>query len=312
MTAGISVCVPATRVDSLMATIKSIRGQAYTNWELIVVSQRQNEVLRQAVQETGHRESRLRHVEVDEPGLSHARNAALRAAVGSVIAMTDDDCEADPQWLTVIAESFSRDPDLGLVGGALVEVKPANARLANCPHVEPAEALYDPATSPRRPPDGFDWAGANFAIRRKTAELAGPFDELLGAGVDFASCEDVDYKFRLESLGVRMLATPRAVVVHTNGCRIGLRALIRYQRGHARGTGGMAGKLTLLGDPRGRQWLDQTRDRCLGDWLRRRPHRLPIDLAHVYHFISGYRDCVRGFAVDDAGLLTPRRRLRSV
>ena len=36
------------------------------------------------------------------------------------MAFTDDDCEADPDWLEVIAGYFEREPDLGLLGGAVI------------------------------------------------------------------------------------------------------------------------------------------------------------------------------------------------
>ncbi len=305
----ISVCVPSTRADTVGDAIESIRGQTHPDWELIVVCQQQHQLLRAVVLDIGRVEPRLRLVTVDSPGLSRARNAALSAAQGAVVAMTDDDCEAEADWLAVIVDVFTCEPEVGLVGGSLKEVRPEAARLANCPNLEPVEALYDPVVSPRKPPPGFDWVGANFAVRRDVAAQVGPFDELLGAGADFASAEDVDYKFRLESLGVPMRSTGRAVVRHTHGCRVGLRSLIRYQHGQARGTGALAGKLTMLDDPRGREWLEQTRRRCMGGWSR--PHRLPVDMAHLAHFIRGYRDCLREFAVDGSGLLTPRKATAS-
>ena len=143
-------------------------------------------------------------------------------------------------------------------------------------------------------------------------ERAGRFDECLGAGTEFPSCEDTDYKLRLESMGVKMRSTPRAIVYHTHGVRYGVRALLAHQRNYARGNGAMAAKLTMSGDPRGAQWLEATRRDCLRSWFQnRRPQRLAADLRRLQCFAGGYRDCIRDYSVD-AGLLRPIKQLRAV
>jgi hypothetical protein len=108
----------------------------------------------------------------------------------------------------------------------------------------------------------------------------------------------------MEAQGLKMRTTPRAVVVHTYGWRYGLAAVLDLQRRYARGMGGLAGKLTLLGDPRGRHWLESMRRERLLKWLRRRePHRLPTDLRIRWHFSDAYRTCLHNYRVDARGLL---------
>ncbi len=104
-----------------------------------------------------------------------------------------------------------------------------------------------------------------------------------------------------------MQATPRAVVHHTHGARTGLRAVLRHHRNYARGYGGLAGKLTLLGDPRGEAFVRGT----LRDWRRdlRDPRRLARAPQHVrrwLHVARAYERCLRHYRVDDRGLLVPR------
>src|SRR5205807_8092737 len=138
---------------------------------------------------------------------------------------------------------------------------------------------------PRADVDGpprCGWMGATFAGRREVASSLGMFDECLGAGADFPAAEDTDYEFRLEAAGVRMLATPRSAVVHTYGVRRGW-AMFRSQRNYATGNGGMAGKLTLLGDRRGAQWLEDTRAACFEEG-RLAPHRLARGLRRLHYF----------------------------
>jgi GT2 family glycosyltransferase len=303
-----TVCIPTVRPDTLGRTVRSVLDQTWQDWELLVVGQGDaaaEAVLRAATSEAAGHDPRVTYVHLTERGCSRARNAGTRLSSGEVIAFLDDDCEADPAWLETIVRAFDADPALGAVGGAVIGPAKLGA-LASCPTVMPAEALYDPALTPQRPPAGWNWIGANCAFRLTAAARVGPWDEVLGPGTPFPVGEDTDYKLRLEALGVRMLTTPRSRILHSSGVRRG-RAALRNQRNYATGNGVLAAKQTLAGDPRGRLWLRVTRRRCLTDWARRlRPQRLPIDLRHLLWFEVGYRRCRRDYEIDAAGLLRLR------
>ena len=303
-----TVCIPTIRAAALGRTVRSVLGQTWQDWELLVVGQGDAataEALRAAVSEAAGHDPRVTYVHLTELGCSRARNAGTRLSRGEIIAFLDDDCEADPSWLETIVTAFDADPDLGVVGGAVIGPEKLGA-LTACPTVMPAEAVYDPALTPQNPPAGWDWIGANCAFRITAAARVGLWDEVLGPGMAFPVGEDTDYKQRLEALGVRMLTTPRSRILHSSGVRSG-RAALRSQRNYALGNGAVAAKQTLSGDPRGRLWLREPHRRCLTDWVRRRrPQRLPVDLRHLLWFELGYRRCGRRYEVDPAGLLRLR------
>ena len=301
-----SVCLPATRPASVGATIRSIQTQTISDWELLVVGQGDDDQVRRAVEAARGDDARIHYLHIERAGSSRARNAAMRAARGEILAMTDDDCEARSDWLAVIDDALAADRDLALVGGALMAPPAEPIRPARCPTLIPAEALYDPIASGRKAPAGWDWLGANFALRREVAEEVGEFDEYLGVGSVFPCAGDADYKYRMEARGFRMLSTPRAVVHHTYGYRYGLRSVLRFQRRHARGIGALAAKLTLIGDPRGRPWLETTQRDLLLKWVRQRqPQRLPSDLRILWHFRDAYWMCLDHYGVNARGLLKP-------
>lgn len=305
----VSVCVPATRPDTIGATVKSIVAQTYRDWELVVVAQgaRREEIADAVRRElNGHRG---RVVRQDGRGASRARNAALAVADGDVIAMTDDDCEAEPSWLAVMVDRFRAEPRAGIIGGAVLAPPLSRGGPANCPTCKPADALYDPRAFRSDPPDGFAWLSANVAICRSAAEALGAFDECLGSGTRFPAAEDVDFQWRAERRGIATLTTPQAIVHHTYGWRCGARAVWKLQRNYARGNGAFAAKLTLLGDDKGRQDLQLMRRLTAFDWFeRRRPIALPAGIRRYYHFSRAYRECLENFQVDVTGILEEKTR----
>jgi glycosyltransferase involved in cell wall biosynthesis len=306
---NVSVCVAATRPDTVGHTVRSIVAQTYPDWHLVVIAQGPGAGGVAAAVERAlgdHHRARATVVPQDGTGLSRARNAAVSAAGGDIIAMIDDDCEAEPHWMEVLVDRLVAEPEVGLVGGAVIAPPRQGRGPANCPSCQPGEVVYNPVSSPD-PPPGISWIGANFAFRRSTAQCVGEFDEMLGAGARFPVAEEIDFMRRAGALGIPMLTTPEALVHHTYGWRQGVGAVWRLQRNYARGNGAYAAKLTMLGDPRGPRDLGQMRRLTATDWwTRRRPVAVPAGLRRYAHFIAGYRECLRDCRVDGRGLLVLR------
>jgi hypothetical protein len=69
----------------------------------------------------------------------------------------------------------------------------------------------------------------------------------------------------------------------------------------------MAAKLSLMGDPRGAEWLAQMRADCLTRWYRRGDVvQLPAGIRRWHHFSAAYRECRETYAVDRQSLLLRR------
>lgn len=302
-----TVCVPTVRPRTLMSAVRSIIAQTWEDWELLVIGQGNDPALAEVGESIGRMDERIRYIALDEYGISRARNAGMRAARGDVFAMTDDDCEASPQWLEHFATLFARYPEVGLIGGPLVAPRVSRVRLQTCLSFAPSDTLYDPATADS-PPEGWGWIGANFAFRREVAARIGDFDECLGAGAPvFPVGEDTDYRIRLIAARVPMLSSTLPVVYHTYGTRSGIQQNLRNIRSYARGNGGMDGKFTLRGDPHGAESVRRVLPDGLADALRRRRfHRLPLVFYVAWHYRAGYRDCLSAFTLDAHGHLCPK------
>ena len=305
----VSVCLAATRPDTVAAPVRSVMAQSYRDWELIVVAQRMIEPVRQAVAAAmlGNERS-LTFVAQGGSGLSRARNAAVRAAQGDILAWLDDDCEAAPDWLATIVDVFGRHPEVGIVGGSLIAPAPERRWPRTCPAWVPAEVLRE-ATLPRgESPAGFGWIGGDFAVRREVAERIGPFDEFLGAGSRFGQGEDLDYTLRAQAARVAMYSTPRARVRHTFGWRYGLGTILRHQRDLARGYGAVAAKLRLADDPFASTYRRSVERDVLTSHAAawRAPVSATTAARRYVHFIRAYRECIAKFVVDADGVLAPR------
>jgi glycosyltransferase involved in cell wall biosynthesis len=301
-----SVCIPSVRATTLGITIESIRRQTWTDWELIVVGQGSDSSVRLVVEAIAAQDDRVRYVHAEVRGLSRARNTAILAATAEVLAFIDDDCEAREDWLETMAEYFTKYPDYQLVGGALVRPKKKPFSLGVCPAIMPAEAFYDPQATPQQAPARWDWIGGNFGFRRSVIEQVGLFDENLGPGTPFPSGEDTDYKFRFEAKGIKMLSTPRLVVYHTHGYRYGLKAILKHEYNYAYGLGAMTGKLTLMGDERGKEWVDYMKRLSFFGWLRPfRPHQVLVGWFRWRNYKAAYERCLREYEVKH-GMLVKR------
>lgn len=299
--------------------IASILRQTLTDWELVVVGQGDADALQQAVDRSSGGDSRVRYLHSHRRGTSAARNIALSQSAGGILAITDDDCEARSDWLSVLAERFDADEALGVVGGALI-APPSAKRLvpSSCLSVDPAEVDYDPTATPPPAPAGFGLVGGNMAITRAAADRVGRFDELLGGGAKFPSGEDLDYVHRCELAGLKMACTPRSVVFHTHGRRYGWQKMLSYWHGQGTGHGALSAKLTLRGDPRGAEEVrigladHLTQSFSNGDSGHRsrdqvrQLRRLVSDSVRLPTARLAYEYCLRHYVVDDEGLL--RRR----
>ncbi len=300
----ISVIIAAYRSNTLDTAVESILCQVNPDWELFIVGQGEDERVREVANKWCYRDPRIKYLHIEKNGTCRARNAGILASSGQWIAFIDDDCEASPTWLSTIAEIVSRDSTLSLIGGSVECPPKTDSRLAVCPSLQPSECIYDSAKTPRHPPPGWNWIGCNVAFPREIFSLAGKFDEYLGPGTDFPAGEDTDYKLRLEDLGLRMASTPRAVVYHTYGYRYGLRCVLRNARNYAYGNSGLAGKLTLSGDKRGKEWMDDVKHECLYGCLHH-IYRFPKYLYRLYNSQKAYKYCLHKYTVQNR-LLVPR------
>jgi GT2 family glycosyltransferase len=112
-----SVVIPTwQRPDDLERGLRSLAGQSRPPDE-VVVAARDDDAATWSMLESLELEQPLKRLRVGRPGVVNSLNAALDAAGGDVVAITDDDSIPHTDWLARIVEVLERRPDVGGVGG---------------------------------------------------------------------------------------------------------------------------------------------------------------------------------------------------
>jgi GT2 family glycosyltransferase len=162
----------------------------------------------------------VRLLRTEAAGLSAARNAGAAAATRPLLAFTDDDCEADPDWLVELAAGLADGWDA--VGGPNLAPPPADlaAAVITAAPGAASHVMLDDHEAEHVP-------GCNLALRREAYFEIGGFDRRFRTAGD-----DVDFCWRLRDAGMRIGFAPNAVVWHHR--RQTIAGFLRQQNGYGK------------------------------------------------------------------------------
>ena len=150
----------------------------------------------------------VRHVRSSAQGVSRARNLALQLCESDVLVFVDDDCTVQPGVVDAMRAVFD-DPSVGVAFGTVTPA-PHNAQRGYIVGFEPAQFRVF-----RRPMAKVQDAGIGACMGvRVAAGRETPFDETLGPGATFPSCEEGDLALRMLQAGWAVAHVPDAQVVH--------------------------------------------------------------------------------------------------
>jgi len=231
------------RPDRLALCLDAILEGTTLPSEIIVVDQGDGDGAREVVRRLSSPRLPIVYVPQTRRGLAASRNAAALRSRSDIIAVTDDDCVPDIDWITAVSRAFATAPYPDAVTGRVLALGPPRAgtyAISLRTSTEPADFVA--ATMP--------WqvgTGANFAVRRARLLGAGGYDERLGAGSAGLAAEDLELCHRLLRSGGRIRYEPSAVVYHERQSEA-RRFATRWSYGH--GIGATCGILWSRGDSR--------------------------------------------------------------
>jgi GT2 family glycosyltransferase len=178
--------------------LRSLQALDYPDYEVIVV----DDGSRDNTPAILERFPDVRSIRQANQGLSVARNVGLQAATGSVVAYTDDDCFADPDWLTHLVYQLEHS-GAHAVGGP--NLTPEDGRLAACVAASPGQPTHVLETDQV----AEHIPGCNMAFRCEALLAINGFDPQYRKAGD-----DVDVCWRLQQAGMWITFAPGAFVWH--------------------------------------------------------------------------------------------------
>lgn len=155
------------------------------------------------------------YVRETNQGLSHARNAGIRAGTGDLIGCIDDDEEIDDQWYAVVAREFAEEATQ-FIGGPY---------LPNCsvpmptwlpPGYNGVIGVIEPKPRTRfAPPFLGNLQGGNAVFRRTVFDQVGLYSVKLGrSGKGLLSEEDAELYRRILKADLFGLHVPDLIIYH--------------------------------------------------------------------------------------------------
>jgi glycosyltransferase involved in cell wall biosynthesis len=195
------------RPAALRQCLKSLQDQLFQSFEILVVD---NSPAPTQARDVAH-EFDARYMLCPSLGLSHARNAGLRAARSEFVAFLDDDAIPESEWLLRLLGEFSL-PEIVAVTGQIILERDGHSTALN----PRGYARIDKDT-----PQWFEMAnfggigsGSNMAFRRSALNYWSGFEERLGRGQLLDAWEDDYAFFRLVHEGFSIVYAPTARVRH--------------------------------------------------------------------------------------------------
>jgi glycosyltransferase involved in cell wall biosynthesis len=201
-----SIVVPTyNREEELVDTIKCALAQDYENYEIVIVDQTSNHKP-ETLLFIEQNKQRFNYIHFEEPSLTRARNIGVRAAIGEIIIMVDDDTCFDKNFVREHVNAIQEGFDV--VSGRVDE-----GRLKSAKHPVWFNVWGRYSGSENCLSDGptNKLAGCNGSFRKEVFNTLNGFDENF---IKVANCEDADFGYRAYRAGYSVRFKASASLIH--------------------------------------------------------------------------------------------------
>lgn len=206
-------------------TLKSISGiicRANDSVQLIVVDQSFDDKTYNVLKEFNNKIDFL-YIHSLKKGLSYSRNLGLDLADGDVICFGDDDCFYENELLSKLDKIFS---------SGNYELVSAGVYVPSSNNLTSYSKYNVPALLTRYNLLGRVTSISIFIKSARFLENNIKFNEQLGLGATYGSCEEIELVYRLLELNFRSFYDPRIRVFHENPYGYNENKTFQYSLGH--------------------------------------------------------------------------------
>lgn len=166
-------------IDELLRSLK-IQNIGVDNFEIIIVDQNDQISIDEVVLKYSG-VLNIVHLKSTKKGLSYNRNIGISHAKGDYICFPDDDCTYYPDTLSSVVDCFSN-PQVNAVFGAIRDRSTRENIIRQWPLENKKLTKYN-----------FFWLYSSITMFVRKSSIR--FNEQLGVGCYFGSCEDSDYAY---------------------------------------------------------------------------------------------------------------------
>ncbi len=213
------------RKELLSACLRSLAGQTHSSYDVVVVDNGSSDGSAAMVEEMAASfPVPLRLIANSEnKGFCAANNQGFAATTSELVALLNNDAEAEPGWLEALENVIRTKDDIGMAASKIL-VWEDPTRIDKCGHL-----IYPDGQNRGRGTGQLDrgqfeqvkevlWPdGCAAMYRRAMLEDVGGFDEDF-----FAYADDAELGLRARLAGWRCLYAPQAVVRHHRGATLGI------------------------------------------------------------------------------------------
>jgi GT2 family glycosyltransferase len=219
------IVVNWNRRELLKTCLESLARQTYRNYEVIIIDNGSGDGSAEMAGNLS-KSFPVRLVVIQNPenrGFCAANNQGFEASEAPLLALLNNDAEAEPGWLKALEETSRFDAQIGMVASKIL-VWEDPKRIDKAGHL-----IYPDGQNRGRGTGQIDhgqfdrveevlWPDGCAALyRREMLEDVGGFDEDF-----FAYADDAEFGLRGRIAGWKCLYTPAAVVRHHRGATLGL------------------------------------------------------------------------------------------
>lgn len=216
------------RPKMLKACIQSLLAQQTAiHYEIIVLDQSDSVSLN-----TLPLDSKIKLIHCDFKNKSRALNQGVILAASNYIAIIDDDCIADENWIANLNTSLRNEGRTSIVTGRVLASRIEKGSILSRLHDSSTERV---TFKKKWITPIFKLSGCNFGFHKNLYEIIGAFNENLGPGSSFKSSDDNEWSYRAVNLGFPIIYMPEVLVQHRSWRNIQEDSRLMRDYGYATG-----------------------------------------------------------------------------